>query len=460
MTTTTTAAAHCVIRPPTDNPSPGVAKPERDRFVDTLRALSTIAVVCGHVLVIGFWRQNRSIAGGNLLETVPGFRLLTWLFQVVPMFFVLSGYANAAAWDATSRTPGDGSAWIMSRLRPIALALSVPMLLGAAVAAVGRIVDAEAIVGQALWLSSIQIWFLAVFVIVTLLSPMGLRSRVSTPMQIALLLVGAVFTDMVRFFVWEGAAPANFVFVWMACHQFGVAWRRGELLATTRTQALRALMVFTTMVLLVAGPYSLSLVHIDGRARSNNYPPTALLALIAMGQTFGALALRARIEKLATGRFGALLARVNANGMTIYLWHLAAISLAGVASLYVPVLHQTPGSLAWWATRPMALGLLLLFLVPMTVLAGRGERRVMAKAGASVRVTGDRPRVAPAGAPRLLAAGRTSIVAAATLFATVQLCSWGMADPSAPMGVRWVALAGLAVALVVGRGIRERTQNR
>jgi peptidoglycan/LPS O-acetylase OafA/YrhL len=425
------------------------SKGGRDPLVDMLRAMSTIAVVCGHALVIGFWRKNGTIAGGNLLETVPGFRMLTWLFQVVPMFFVLSGYANAAAWDGKPRTHGDGSAWIMSRLRPIALALSVPMLLGAVIAAIGRAVHGEAIVGQALWLSSIQIWFLAVFVIVTLLSPMGLRSRVSAPKQIAALLAGAVAVDMVRFFVWEGAAALNFVFVWMACHQFGVAWRRGALQAPTRQQAVRALMVFGAMVLLVAGPYSLSLVHIDKRARSNNYPPTVLLALIAMGQSFGALALRSRIEKLAKTRVGAFLGQVNANGMTIYLWHLAAISLAGVASLWIPLLQQTPGTPTWWITRPLTLVLLLVFLVPITILAGRGERKVMAKATtATAGLVAERSALE--GRARLIAAGRATVIATATLFATVQLCNWGMADRTEPLGVRWIALAGLAIALSFG----------
>jgi peptidoglycan/LPS O-acetylase OafA/YrhL len=433
----------------------------RDPLVDMLRAMATITVVCGHALVIGFWRKNGTIAGGNLLETVPGFRLLTWLFQVVPLFFVLSGYANAAAWDGKPRTHGDGSAWIMSRLRPIALALSVPMFLGAMIAAVGRLLGAEAIVGQALWLSSIQIWFLAVFVIVTLLSPLGLRTRMSAPTQIGALLVAAVVVDMVRFFVWKGAAPLNFVFVWMACHQFGVAWRRGVLHAPSLTQTIRALMVFVTMVLLVAGPYSLSMVHISGRARSNNYPPTVLLALIAMGQTFGALALRSQIEKLTRTRVGSFLSRVNENGMTIYLWHLAAITLAGVVSLWVPLLQQTPGTLVWWITRPVSLALLLMFLVPITLLAGRGERRVMAKAakaaksGSAVPVHG--ARQALEGRPRLIAAGRASVVAAATLTAAIQLCNWGMSDTTKPLGVRWLALIALGVALVASGSMRPRS---
>jgi hypothetical protein len=447
------AAAHAMDA---TKPAPAAllaTKTGRDPFVDMLRAMATITVVCGHALVIGFWRKNGTIAGGNLLETVPGFRLLTWLFQVVPLFFVLSGYANAAAWDGKPRTHGDGSAWIMSRLRPIALALSVPMLLGAVIAAVGRVLGAEAIVGQALWLSSIQIWFLAVFVIVTLLSPLGLRSRMSASTQIAGLLLGAVVVDMVRFFVWTGAAPLNFVFVWMACHQFGVAWRRGALHAPARNQAIRALMVFGAMVVLVAGPYSLSLVQISGRDRSNNYPPTVLLALIAMGQTFGALALRSRIEKLSQTRVGSLLSGVNANGMTIYLWHLAAIAVTGVASLWIPVLQQTPGTLSWWITRPLSLALLLLFLVPITMLAGRGERRVMAKVAAG----GSGSRVALEGAPRLLAATRATVIAAATLLATIQLCNWGMSDSTKPLGVRWMALAALGVALLAGRTSRGRS---
>jgi hypothetical protein len=80
----------------------------------------------------------------------------------------------------------------------------------------------------------------------------------------------------------------------------------------------------------------------------------------------------------------------------------------------------------------------------------------MAKAAAGS--SGSGVRVALEGRVRLLAAGRASVVAASTLFATVQLCNWGMADRTEPLGVRWIALAALAIALVAGRPTSLRSK--
>jgi len=60
---------------------------ERNRYVDLLRALSISAVVLGHWIIAapGFIDGVRSM--DHLLEIQPWSRWLTWVFQVMPVFF-------------------------------------------------------------------------------------------------------------------------------------------------------------------------------------------------------------------------------------------------------------------------------------------------------------------------------------------------------------------------------------
>src|SRR4051794_14524441 len=74
-----------------------------DRFVDFLRGMSIAVVVCWHwVLSVTQWRDGRRVMptpGGD----APLLWTLTWLLQVMPLFFFVGGYANSASWTATRR---------------------------------------------------------------------------------------------------------------------------------------------------------------------------------------------------------------------------------------------------------------------------------------------------------------------------------------------------------------------
>ena len=60
---------------------------ERNRYVDFLRAVSILMVVTGHWLVAAPWIQDGNFVAGDLLEMRPTTQWLTWIFQVMPIFF-------------------------------------------------------------------------------------------------------------------------------------------------------------------------------------------------------------------------------------------------------------------------------------------------------------------------------------------------------------------------------------
>jgi hypothetical protein len=88
----------------------------RDRYVDLLRAAAILAVVTGHGLTAAVIVQDGRLSGINALEVLPWARPLTWLFQVMPVFFLVGGYANAASWSSHQRRGGAGVSWVRSRM--------------------------------------------------------------------------------------------------------------------------------------------------------------------------------------------------------------------------------------------------------------------------------------------------------------------------------------------------------
>src|SRR5688500_13555810 len=97
-----TEAAHPRMLPPAD-PTGG-----RDDLVDLLRSLATTTVVLWHwVFTILVWREDGPHAD-NPIGYVSGLWSLTWLLQVMPLFFVAGGFVHARTW---ARDRGRPEAW-------------------------------------------------------------------------------------------------------------------------------------------------------------------------------------------------------------------------------------------------------------------------------------------------------------------------------------------------------------
>ncbi len=354
--------------------------PSRNRYVDFLRALSILAVVFGHWLMAAPQIVDGEIEVQHLLVVAPWTQVATWVLQVMPVFFVVGGYANAASWEAANRNGLGYSTWLRSRMSrlviPILPLVAFWTVLGISAGRLG--VDPYLIrVGSINAL--VALWFLAVYVLAVALVPVtrAAWNRFGLWSFWAMVMMAAA-VDAAALSDWlTDAGWANYVFIWVAVHQLGYLWKDGGLAGTGRALSWALLGALTVAFLVSLGPYPSSMVDVPGSDASNSAPPT--LALLALGilQT-GLLAAFEPVAHRWLSRSTWWTATVLVNGMimTIFVWHLTAMILVlGLALLAGGVgLSVVPAGAAWWWTRPLWMVVYGLALAVAAIPFGRFER--------------------------------------------------------------------------------------
>lgn len=345
--------------------------PERNRYVDLLRAVSILCVIFGHwTAAAPYVDAEGRLANTHMLAASPWTRWLTWCIQVMPVFFIVGGYANAVSWRSTLAKGGGYAGWLEARLRRL-----VAPVLAVVAGWVGLGVFAwamdlpEVMLRVGSQMALIPIWFLAVYVLVAVCVPwthalwqrMGLASF--------WLFAGLAVLGDLAFFrsALPGLGWLNYLFVWSAVHQLGYAWRDGHFDRPARALAWAAGGALALALLVRLGPYPVSMVGVPGEGLSNTTPPK--LVLVALGCVQGGLllALQAPARRLLA-RPWPWTATIVVNGMimTVYLWHMTVfVLLVGLAHWQGDAgLHVEPGTTTWWLTQPLwwALGLLGLAL--------------------------------------------------------------------------------------------------
>jgi fucose 4-O-acetylase-like acetyltransferase len=355
------------------------APPERNRVVDLLRALSILAVVVGHWLVAAPYVEDGAVVGGHLLGIAPWTQWLTLLFQVMPLFFLVGGFSNGMSWAATMRSGGNWPDWFASRVRRLIAPVLPLFLVWTLFALFGTAVGVErGIVKMAAQLALVPVWFLAVYLIVTALTPLTHAAWARAGLlSVAALVAGAVAVDVasLRFGV-PYVNFANFLFVWLAIHQLGYAWSAGHFAARGRAAAMALTGIAALALLVRFGPYPLAMIGVPGKELSNSMPPTLALLALGVAQAGIALTLEPALRRwLARERVWTAVVMVNGMIMTIYLWHLTAFVavIAGAWLLDGIGLHAAPASAEWWLARPIWFALYIAVTLPLVALFVRFE---------------------------------------------------------------------------------------
>src|SRR5215475_8455969 len=262
----------------------------RERSADMWRALAIFLVVLGHWFVIAVVYRDGELSGYNALDVLTWIDPFTWLFQVMPIFFLVGGYATGASLASHPATGGDGIGWVLRRtdrlLRPTtALFVVLPAVTVVAMAAG---VDRK-LLGTAVWLASIPLWFLVAYLALVVLTPWlhALHRRAGLAVPVVMVVLVAV-ADLLRMGLDVPiVGQSSYLFAWLAIYQLGFCWRDG-LLRLGRWQAL-AVAVGSLAVLIaltVPGPYNLAMVGY------NTAPPTLALMALAATQVGVVLALQ------------------------------------------------------------------------------------------------------------------------------------------------------------------------
>lgn len=67
---------------------------DRDRYADFLRVLSIGLVVLGHWVAAVVLVRDEELVTGRLHALVAWAQWMTWVFQVMPVFFIVGGFVS------------------------------------------------------------------------------------------------------------------------------------------------------------------------------------------------------------------------------------------------------------------------------------------------------------------------------------------------------------------------------
>ncbi len=419
---------------------------DRDRYADFLRAASIMVVVLGHWLLAYFTVEDGDLQLEQLLTVVPETQWLTWLFQVMPIFFFVGGMANAIGWRSAREKGERYVNWLRTRARrllwpvvPLIL-FWIPLFL--LLDWLGTPADLLSLASQVIF---IPIWFLAAYMCVVMISPAAywLHERLGLGALVGFIGL-AVAVDIahrsgVPFVGWS-----NYLWVWGAVHQAGFFWDddripRKAIFGVALAVTGYGLLVMLTQVF----DYPLSMVGTGDLSPetgdSNNTPPSMALLLLAMAQIGLVTIVRQPVSRwLQRPKVWAPVVLLGSQLMTVYVWHMTAMMAVAAAAFPTGIWPDPEGVTAlWWATRIPWLFILAVAMTILVLAFGRWERP---REGRPTTLEGWPAKIKAIGGVVLTSAGLGMLVIG------------GLYDTEGPLNLPVIGLAILFAGLV-GLGV-------
>ena len=352
----------------------------RNRYVDFLRAASIMVVVFGHWLMAAPVITDSGIEANHLLTSAAWAHYITWILQVMPIFFFVGGFANAASWRASKRHGSTYGQWLRTRLRRLVLpVLPLLMVWTAGAYALWRSGFDPDLLRIASQVALVPVWFLATYVAVVAFTPLTLAAWERWGWaSVAATGLTAGLIDLISLGLgipWVGYL--NYLFMWGTVHSLGYAWADSRLGSVANRVLWAAAGLAVTAALVWLGPYPVGMVGLETQGVTNSQPPKVTLLTLAVFQTGALLAMEGPARRmLARTRTWAATILINGRIMTLYLWHLTAmVALIGGSLLAGGWgLRTDSESAEWWLTRPLWMAALVLACLPFLVVFGRYER--------------------------------------------------------------------------------------
>jgi fucose 4-O-acetylase-like acetyltransferase len=356
---------------------------KRDLTLDLARVFCVLLVVVIHLLFVGVDTQARSgIALVRPLEAQSWFPIATWFGQIMPLFFVVGGFASMTAWRSLQRRGGDGADYVKSRVLRLAqptfplfcfyiVAIGVGLILIDLTGALSF----EVLDGVFFGAGS-PLWFIAAYAICQALVPFLAHLHAVAPKRTVLVLLLCVIAIDTLHYATAGLGITsywlgllNLLFVWPLVQQIGFWYADGFFDRPWWQLALISLAGLGMLWPLTAfGPYDVNMLV-------NLNPPTLPLVFLGLSQAAFLRLLKRPLSALMRTRVArGIVFLVGTRLMTIYLWHLPVIiALSGIAIL-IPGFSPRPNSSEWWLTRPIEYVLVLGVLFALSLLVGRWEQ--------------------------------------------------------------------------------------
>jgi fucose 4-O-acetylase-like acetyltransferase len=354
---------------------------KRDRYVDFLRGLSVVVVVLGHWFGAVVQVTDGRLQAASALDVVPGLWIVTWLLQIMPIFFFVGGFSNYVTYEGLQRLGEGIGTFLRGRasrlLRPVGIFLLFWAIVAPFAVRIPGLPDGAIRHARTVLLG--PLWFIGAYIVLVALAPAMIalhhKYRIKTLGTLGLL---PIAIDLLRFGVEvPGIGWSNFLFVWLFIHQLGFFYADGTFDRVPRRFFwLMAIVGFGAMIALTqTRTYPASMVGVVQDEISNMAPPTLAIMVFGVYQVGVAMLARPALSRwLQRKRPWSLVIAVNASIMTLFLWHLSALVIA--IGLLLPLGFPQPpmGSATWWLTRPLFYAAAALVLAVLVFVWGRFER--------------------------------------------------------------------------------------
>lgn len=357
---------------------------ERNHTVDVVRALSVAVVAVFHGLI-----YQASLSPDGTLEAemwapptwVWG---LSWLLMSMPAFFACGGFANALVVDKMRRRGTGFSHYLANRGRRFTGGLTLFVTFFAVIASVTAWVGFPDVAAEFSRTLMFLLWFISVYLVIVLFAPLMVRlhDRFGAWVVVAMLL-GIVVVDRANLgFGRHDIGQVNMFLVWPLCHQVGIGYQRGWF---RRGPAWQAWVVLFGAAAAIVGlvfwfGYPASAVGFANAPSANHLPPTLAMALLGVAQVaWMGLVERSGMFATLSEQAEAGLARLSALMMTVYLWHVPSLLVAGAGLLLMA--RVLPGAAGVLLSQPVVLFAGIALITVLVPLIGLVEFRLIPQLG-------------------------------------------------------------------------------
>jgi uncharacterized integral membrane protein len=359
--------------------------------MDSLRVLSLAVVIAFHWLGI-VPTLNRGIYTDQTVTTlVPGLWPLTWVGDVVPLFFFVGGFANATSYESGLRRGESGFRFVRRRysriLLPTLTLIGIWVGADAVASALGLVHSPTAILNVRNTAPLGPLWFVGAYLVQIALVPLTIRAHRRFRTKAPAAIFAAVACCDFSAWAFNTSIPliANFALVWMVPHQLGYFYADGTLASWSRRRLLAmAAAGLGAMALLTSLPiYPRGLLNPHWQALTINAVTLPLAFATLWIVAAASLLIRPLLLRLPERHptSAALIAKANRHILTLFLWHATAYLLAVLLLQRVRGVMATEATLYWWQARPIVfiasaviLGILLTAVVNLQRFAVRHHR--------------------------------------------------------------------------------------
>jgi hypothetical protein len=241
----------------------------------------------------------------------------------MPLFFIAGGAVNIGSYE---RSGENYSNWLWQRTRRLMKPTIIFLLVMSVVFSIITQLVSQDVTDALVSGVTGPLWFLAVYIVITALTPLTSRWWQSSKINsAAVLLIGVACVDYLRLQVLDALGVFNLVLAWVLVHQLGYWYRDG--ISRTKAKMMVAIGLSVNIAITqILNWYPTSLVGIPTEKFSNMAPPTIVLVMhsLVLCGLFVLLAPKLQVW-VQRPRVAQATARAAMLAMTVYLWHMSVL---------------------------------------------------------------------------------------------------------------------------------------